>query len=85
MDRAGERVPYTRVVAWDASVAAIESLLADDRSEPKQIQKFLANLERRMPYEDFGIELFRAAKQNYNHYKTIEYLEIRKEDSSDSI
>ena len=31
---------YTRVVAWDASVAAIQSLLADDRSDPSRSRSF---------------------------------------------
>ena len=61
-----------RLVAWDASVAAIQVLLSDDRVQAKQVQPFLTYLRDAGPYEKLGQALWTSKKNE--HFKTIDAL-----------
>jgi hypothetical protein len=62
---------HSEEVAWDSITAGIQVLIADDRTDPKQIQSLLTLLNGSGAYESFSQGIW-AAKQNI-HVKTIEH------------
>jgi hypothetical protein len=74
----------TQTIAWDSITAGVQTLIADDRVTPREIQGLLQLLDGAGAYEALAQGIW-SAKQNL-HAKTIEYLsEFFKQKVPDSL